>query len=276
MLKNLRNYQELKFLSNRLDRKFFTQPTLKVAKKLLGKYIVRKIDEEVLASACPPKPTARKVASPHFPAGTSLSQKLLQYNLGDKFIIGKIVETEAYIGPLDKASHAYSKKEQSTKEKLKILKQNLERIKNYLDNEEKFIERILKLKNGKVTKRNLAEYLRGGHIYIYLVYGNYYQLNITSFKEGYPECVLIRALEPITPHKPDPNGPGKLCEFLKLDSSFWGEDLVRSKRIWLVNGEDIKEKDIVKRPRIGIDYAEEHKHLLWRFYIKGNKFVSRK
>ncbi len=265
----------------RLKREFFTQSTLKVAKELLGKYLVR--------------------------------------NYKGKLLIGKIVETEAYIGPKDKASHAYSKREQSVKEKLKIIEENWERIKNYVDDEELFIKRILKLKNAKVTKRNLAEYLRGGHIYIYLVYGNYYQLNITTYKEGYPECVLIRALEPVLNLK-NPKGPGRLCEELKLDSSFWGEDVVMSERIWvedeiktLINADKhadqrrlsfianyIREtvalsasiykkinprksasssafiRGIVRTTRIGIDYAEEHKFLKWRFYIKGNQWVSRK
>lgn len=219
----------------KLDRDFFLQTTLKVAQELLGKYIIRKYK--------------------------------------NKLLIGKIVETEIYIGPKDKASHAYTKKEQPKKEKLKIIQQNWQRIKNYVENKEIFIKRILSLKNAKVTKRNLAEYLKGGHIYIYLVYGNYYQLNVTTFKEGYPECVLIRALEPILNLK-NPNGPGKLCEELKLDSSFWAEDLIKSKRIWL---EGKKEKfQIVKAKRIGIDYAEEYKEKLWRFYIKGNEFVSKK
>jgi DNA-3-methyladenine glycosylase len=221
----------------RLQREFFLQPTLKVAQELLGKYLVR--------------------------------------NYKGKLIIGKIVETEAYIGPKDKASHAYAKKEQPKKEKLKVIKKNWERIKNYLDDPDKFIKKILKLKNAKVTKRNLAEYLRGGHIYIYLVYGNYYQLNITTYKEGYPECVLIRSLEPIN-SKENPKGPGKLCQYLKLDSSFWGEDVCQSKKIWLMNGEKIKKNDIIKAKRIGIDYAGEDANLLWRFYIKNNQWVSRK
>jgi DNA-3-methyladenine glycosylase len=221
----------------KLQREFFLQPTLKVAQELLGKYLVR--------------------------------------NYKGKLIIGKIVETEAYIGPKDKASHAYAKKEQPKKEKLKVIKQNWERIKNYLDDPDKFIKKILKLKNAKVTKRNLAEYLRGGHIYIYLVYGNYYQLNITTYKEGYPECVLIRSLEPIN-SKENPKGPGKLCQYLKLDSSFWGEDVCQSKKIWLMNGEKIKKNDIIKAKRIGIDYAGEDANLLWRFYIKNNQWVSRK
>ncbi len=247
----------------RLQREFFLQPTLKVAQELLGKYLVR--------------------------------------NYKGKLIIGKIVETEAYIGPKDKASHAYAKKEQPKKEKLKVIKQNWERIKNYLDDPDKFIKKILKLKNAKVTKRNLAEYLKGGHIYIYLVYGNYYQLNISTYKEGYPECVLIRSLEPITRTNADftrtnansnlslrksafslrksafvPKGPGKLCQYLKLDSSFWGEDICKSKKIWLMNGEKIDKNDIIRAKRIGIDYAGEDANLLWRFYIKNNQWVSRR
>jgi DNA-3-methyladenine glycosylase len=219
----------------RLSRDFFEQKTIIVAKELLGKLIIRKHN--------------------------------------DKLFIGKIVETEAYIGPKDKASHAYAPKEQRKKDKLKVIENNFNRIKKYVEDKNIFIKRILKNKKAKVTKRNLAEYLKGGHIYIYLIYGNYYQLNITSFKEGYPECVLIRALEPIL-NLNDPKGPGKLCNELKLDSSFWGEDVCKSKRIWLE--ENHKERfKIVRSKRIGIDYAQEYKDKLWRFYIKGNKWVSK-
>lgn len=221
----------------RLGRNFYIKPTIKVAKELLGKFIIRKYK--------------------------------------NKLLIGKIVETEAYIGPKDKASHAYSKKGQNQKEKLKIINENWWRIKKYINNKELFIKTILNLKNSKVTKRNLAEYLKGGHIYIYLVYGNYYQLNITTYKEGYPECVLIRSLEPILALN-NPKGPGRLCKELYLDKSFWGEDLCKSKRIWLENGEDITEKNIIKARRIGIDYAEEYKYKFWRFYIKNNRWVSKK
>jgi DNA-3-methyladenine glycosylase len=274
----------------KIERDFYTRDTLTVAKELLGQYIVRKYR--------------------------------------GKLIIGKIVETEAYIGPKDKASHAYSKKVQPSKEKIKVINENWRRIKQYIDNKDDFIKRILRCKKCKVTKRNLAEYLKGGHIYIYLIYGNYYQLNITTFKEGYPECVLIRSLEPIprmkadttqmnadyktrikykldeldmndlhtdkleknlinkniganqryTPHVSlvNPKGPGKVCEYLKLDQTFWGEDLCNSKRIWLEYGEKIKDSEIVKAKRIGIDYAEEYKNKLWRFYIKNNRWVSKK
>ena len=199
-------------MKDRLKREFYTRDTLLVAKELLGKYIVRR--------------------------------------RGKRFLVGKIVETEAYIGPKDKASHSYQ---------------------------------------WKVTKRNLAEFLEGGHIYIYLCYGMYWQLNITTSGMGTPECVLIRALEPIYDSKFKildskflvvrnqnrlANGPGKLCEWLKLDKSFYGEDLVTSKRIWLEKGEKIKSSQIVSSKRIGIDYAGVWKHKPWRFYIKDNPFVS--
>lgn len=195
----------------KLERSFYVRPTLKVAKNLLGKFII-----------------IRKWKS--------------------KKIIGKIVETEAYIGPEDKASHAYG---------------------------------------GKVTKRNRAEYLIGGHIYIYLVYGMYWQLNISTGFEGRPECILIRALEPIVSsnskrtvlvlNKIIPNGPGKLCRYLKLDKSFYGEDLTKSKRIWLEDrGIKIKKSEIIATKRIGIDYAEEWAKKSWRFYLKNNSFVSKR
>ena len=177
----------------RLTREFYTRETLIVAKELLGKYIVRKI--------------------------------------GKRELVGKIIETEAYIGPKDKASHAFG---------------------------------------GKVTPRNLAEYFVGGHIYIYLVYGMYWQLNISTFKEGKPECVLIRALDLGNKEKNClANGPGKLCNYLKLDKSFYGEDLTKSKRIWLEErGERILPSQIKTSARIGIDYAGPYwSRRKWRFFL---------
>jgi len=189
--------------SKKLSREFYTRPTLIVAKELLGKYIVRKFR--------------------------------------GKKLIGKIIETEAYIGPQDKASHAYG---------------------------------------GKVTPRNKAEYLIGGHIYIYLVYGMYWQLNISTDGKGKPECVLLRALEVPDRPKDIASGPGKLCRYLKLDKSFYGEDLTKSKRIWLedpvprrmqgkLRWSRIPESKIEKTPRIGIDYAGPYwAKRKWRFLIK--------
>ena len=73
------------------------------------------------------------------------------------------------------------------------------------------------------------------------------------------------------------NGPGKLCKWMKLDKFFDGEDMTKSKRIWLEsNGKKLKKSQIVATTRIGIDYAKEWARKSWRFYIKDNSFVSRK
>jgi len=178
-----------RLIMRRLGRGFYIKPTLVVSKELLGKHIVRK--------------------------------------WRGKKIMGRIMETEAYIGPNDKASHAYL---------------------------------------GKRTKRNEAEYLVGGHIYIYLVYGMYWQMNIVTAGQGEPECVLIRALD--LGRMAD--GPGKVCRYLKLDKSFYGEDLVKSKRIWIEDdGQKVLPSQILATKRIGIDYAGKYwGQRKWRFVIK--------
>lgn len=178
----------------RLERNFFLHPTLKVAQNLLGSILLRKI--------------------------------------GNKIIAGKIVETEAYIGPQDRAAHSY---------------------------------------NGRRTKRSEIEYDIGGKVYIYMVYGMYWQLNFTTGNIGQPECVLIRAVEPVVLKikNCDTNGPGKVCRYFKLDKSFYGEDLCKSKRLWLEKGEKIVPKQIVASRRIGIDYAGPYwSRRKFRFYIK--------
>lgn len=153
---------------------------------------------------------------------------------------GKIVEVEAYPGPEDKASHAQGMKK---------------------------------------TKRNQAEYLIGGHVYIYLVYGMYWDFNIVTGPKDHPQCFLIRAIEPErAEHYTQTNGPGKLCKYFALDKSLYGEDITTSKRIWFEDKkEKILPKDIITTARIGIDYAGPY----WarrklRFYIKGNRAVSKK
>ncbi|MEA3272101.1 MAG: DNA-3-methyladenine glycosylase [Patescibacteria group bacterium] len=185
----------------KLTRKFFTDSsTLEISKNILGKYLVHKI--------------------------------------GDKKIVGKIVETEAYVGVEDGASHALG---------------------------------------GKRTARNKAEYLIGGHIYIYLVYGMYWQFNISTAEKDAPECFLIRALEPEKGDVKLANGPGKLCRWMGLDKSLYGVDVCKSDKIWIENrGDVINPCDIMSGPRIGIDYAGEYwANVPWRFWIKNNKFVSK-
>lgn len=173
----------------KLERKFFVRPAPEVAKSLLGKYIVRKN--------------------------------------GNERVEGRIIETEAYVGPMDKAAHSYG---------------------------------------GKITKRNKVAYLEGGRIYIYLVYGMYWQLNFTVAKAGEPECVLIRALDA----GKSADGPGKVCRYLELDKSFYGEDIVISKKIWLEDRrEKIEASKIIVTKRIGIDYAGSYwSKRKWRFIIR--------
>jgi len=169
-----------------LTRTFFNRPTLKVAKELLGKFLVRKI--------------------------------------GGKIIKAMITETEAYCGPKDLACHA---------------------------------------SKGR-TKRTEVMFGPAGHAYVYLIYGMYYCLNIVTEDEGYPAAVLIRAVDAA-----GVNGPGKLCRFFKIDKTFNGEDLIKSKRLWIEEGIKIKPEQIKRSKRIGVDYAGEYKDKPWRFFLKG-------
>jgi DNA-3-methyladenine glycosylase len=196
----------------KLTRRFYTGDTLDIAKKLLGKFLVVKKNGRIC--------------------------------------VGKIVETEAYLGPDDRAAHSFK---------------------------------------GKRTPRTEVEYNVGGYVYIYMVYGMYWQFNIVTSEKDKPECVLIRAVEPIGKFpisnsqfpksnlKNLANGPGKLCNWLGLDKSFYGEDMTKSKKIWLEDrGVRVAKKDIVAAKRVNIDYAKQWKHKPWRFYIKGNGLVSKK
>lgn len=151
---------------------------------------------------------------------------------GQRMRRGMIVEVEVYPGPHDRASHAYGRKR---------------------------------------TRRNAAEYLTGGHVYIYLVYGMYWQLNISTGAEGYPSCVLIRALAPYDKKSTikETNGPGKLCRWLKIDASLYAEDITASAAVWIEKRDSARRRTIVKTPRIGIDYAGREWALKpMRFYLK--------
>lgn len=164
-------------------------------------------------------------------------------------VSGLIVETEAYIGPEDKASHAY---------------------------------------NNRRTRRTETMFGMGGTAYVYFIYGMYYQFNVVTNRADVPHAVLVRALEPSEgveemrqrrPGKSDrqlTSGPGKLCQALGLDRSFDGEDLL-GERVWLEAAErKLTPRHIMSGPRIGIDYAEEYILKPWRFWVKDNPFVSRR
>jgi DNA-3-methyladenine glycosylase len=134
-------------------------------------------------------------------------------------------------------------------------------------------------------------YGKAGLSYVFIIYGMYYCFNVVTQKEGIPEAVLIRALEPVdgldimanerfkknyndltkTQIKNLTNGPGKLCNALKIDKSLNGEDLCNNT---LYIEDENETFNIVTSKRIGIDYAEEAKDFPLRFYIEDNKYVS--
>lgn len=109
------------------------------------------------------------------------------------------------------------------------------------------------------TGRTEVMYARGGVLYMYLIYGMYWMLNVVTSVENVPQAVLIRSLS-------DVNGPGRLTRKLGLDKSFNGESLVSSGRIWL---QDTPGKvSFTTHQRIGIDYAGDYwKSRPWRFLM---------
>ena len=175
--------------------------------------------------------------------------KLLVVPTGDgSRVSGMIVETEAYLGIIDKAAHSYG---------------------------------------GRRTQRNEATYLEGGHAYVFFIYGMYYQLNLVTGPAGHPHVILIRAVEPVEgcdtmrlrrgkmPDKNLTSGPGKLCIAFNIDRSYNGEDLLGD-RIWVEEFKKVKNSEISSGPRIGIDYAEEFVEMPWRFWVSGNKYVGKR
>ncbi|HEX2268253.1 MAG TPA: DNA-3-methyladenine glycosylase [Pyrinomonadaceae bacterium] len=163
-------------------------------------------------------------------------------------VSGMIVEVEAYRGPEDRASHAYG---------------------------------------GRRTRRTETMYQPGGIAYVYFVYGMYYQFNVVSNVADIPHAILVRALEPVEgieimrqrrhlhPDHNLTNGPGKLCIAMGIDRELNMADLLGD-RVWLEEFQTVRPSQIEKGPRIGIDYAEEWIEKPWRFWIRGNTYVSRK
>ncbi|KGM94311.1 3-methyladenine DNA glycosylase [Clostridium botulinum] len=180
--------------------------------------------------------------------------KYIVVNEKNEKIVAKIVEVEAYLGINDKAAHSYG---------------------------------------GRKTERTRVMYEDGGCVYIFQIYGMYNCLNIVTSHKEIPEAVLIRAVEPISnidkfsfnrfkksfneltryQQKNITNGPGKLCMAMNITKELNGEDLSSDKMYILDNKEEF---EIISSKRIGIDYAEEAKDYLLRFYIKDNKYVSKK
>jgi DNA-3-methyladenine glycosylase len=109
------------------------------------------------------------------------------------------------------------------------------------------------------TKRTEVMFQEGGVLYMYLIYGMYWMLNVVTAPAEIPQAVLIRGLEGI-------NGPGKLTKQLGLDGSFYGESLTDSNRIWIEESE--RKVSLITTPRINIEYAGDYwKNVPWRFVI---------
>jgi len=110
------------------------------------------------------------------------------------------------------------------------------------------------------TPRTAIMFDEGGTIYVYLIYGRYWLLNFVTGSADIPQAVLIRGVEEVS-------GPVRLGKRLKLDKSFYGEDLGNSNRLWIEDSEFTGE--IIRSPRIGVDYAgEEWKNKPWRFVLE--------
>jgi DNA-3-methyladenine glycosylase len=173
--------------------------------------------------------------------------KVLVTNWEGELTSGRIVETEAYAGEGDKASHA---------------------------------------SKGR-TNRTEVMYSEGGTAYVYLCYGIHQMFNLVTNKAGIPHAILIRAVEPMEginimlertgKKKLDDNltkGPGRVGKALGFHTSQCGLSLLSDQLYIADDGFQVPQSDIVSSPRIGVDYAGTHAEWHYRFYLKNNKYVS--
>jgi DNA-3-methyladenine glycosylase len=126
-----------------------------------------------------------------------------------------------------------------------------------------------------LTNRTKVMFGPPGHAYVYLIYGIYYCVNVVTEKEGHASAVLLRALEPIKNIEERTQGPGLLCKAMGIDKRLHGHDLLSSD-FYIAAKEAEESAPIVKRPRIGVDYAGHWARRHLRFYIKNNAYVSRR
>ncbi len=148
--------------------------------------------------------------------------------------IGRIVETEAYLGPHDLAAHSAR----------------------------------------GLTPRTRPMFGPPGHAYVYLVYGMHHCFNVVTGHEGHAAAVLVRAVEPVAHIDERTQGPALLCRALAIDRRLSGHDLL-SDGLFIARPPRAEALSVVRRPRIGVDYAGAWARRLLRFYIKGNRWVSR-
>jgi len=173
--------------------------------------------------------------------------KILVHRTPEGESAGRIVEAEAYRGPRDLAAHS----------------------------------------SRGLTKRTTAMFGPPGRAYIYLLYGISWALNLVVAAEGKPHAVLIRAIEPLrgielmarrrnqlATSRELTNGPGKLTHAMGITGADYGRDLCGDELFLEEAEDDIPRKKIGRSPRINVDYAGEWAALPWRFYERGNRYVS--
>jgi DNA-3-methyladenine glycosylase len=125
-----------------------------------------------------------------------------------------------------------------------------------------------------LTERTKVMFGPPGHAYVYLIYGMYYCMNVVTQPEGVASAVLLRAVEPVQNVEGRTQGPGLLCRALQIDKRLNGHDLL-SDDFYIADPGVPAGFTIVKRPRVGVDYAGPWAKRLLRFYLKGNPFVSK-
>lgn len=125
-----------------------------------------------------------------------------------------------------------------------------------------------------LTKRTQVMFGPPGHAYVYLIYGMYHCMNVVTEREGQAAAVLLRALEPVKNLAGRTQGPGLLCRAMEIDRRLNAYDLL-SDDFHIAAPEAAEPFAIVKRTRIGVDYARHWAKRHLRFYIKANPFVSR-
>jgi DNA-3-methyladenine glycosylase len=125
-----------------------------------------------------------------------------------------------------------------------------------------------------LTERTKIMFGPPGFAYIYLIYGVHHCMNVVTERTGHASAVLLRAVEPVKNLVGRTQGPGLLCSAMEIDRRLNDHDLL-SDDFFLAQPEAAEKISIVKRPRIGVDYAGHWAKRRLRFYIKGNAFVSR-
>ena len=125
-----------------------------------------------------------------------------------------------------------------------------------------------------LTERTRVMFGPPGHAYVYLIYGMYHCMNVVTEREGHGSAVLLRAIEPIQNIEERTQGPGLLCKAMRIDKRLNAHDLL-SGDFYIAAPLKTETVTIVRKPRIGVDYAGHWAKRFLRFYIKGNPFISR-